>query len=445
MHASVSNDRRDADGPHYLIDGRRVTGSPGALQAELAEAYARRGAGARPRCLCVGGGVEMYIARVGGAYLLKRMPGSAQGHDCGCPSFEPPPGVSGLGQVLGSAISEDPGDGSTTLKLAFPLTKVGRKAPVLGEAAGAETAATSGSKLSLRGLLHFLWEEAGFNRWSPAMANKRSWPVIRRHLLLACEGKQTRGAGLVEALFLPEAWDEAHKDEQAARRRGQLLRVASAPKGPRKLLVLLGEVRKIEPGRYGPRLVVKHAPELHFGLNADLYKAMRRRFETELSFWEEANANGGREGHLVVLGTFSVALNGQPCMEELVLMYVTRNWVPVEDAFDLEIVETLTQRARRFTKCLRYNLAGGEPLPAAVLTDAGEPPWALFALRPADPGSHREFVDELAAQAGLRTWIWSAADAAMPELPRAGGSNGGLGMDSANFDPWRASVREAAR
>ena len=429
----------------YLIDGETYCGSSEALHAPLKSAYARRGSAPRPRCLCVAGGVEMYISRAGDGYLLKRMPGSAQQHHCACASYEPPPALSGLGQVLGTAIAEDPADGSTVLKLGFPLTKVGRKAPVLSEGGGAESAGTSGAKLSLRGLLHFLWEQAGLNRWSPAMANKRVWGVVRHHLLLACEGKLAAGGGLAEALLVPEMWDEGRREEQAARRRSQLLRVASASRGSRRLLLLCGEVRKIEPSRYGHRLVVKHAPELEFGLNEDLHKAMRRRFETELAFWEVAGVNG-REGHLVALGTFSVGLNGYPVMEELVLMFVTRNWLPVENAFDLAIVEALSQGGHRFTKPLRYNLAASEPLPSAVVTDVGERGCALFAMRPGASGADRDRAVQLAEEAGLDACIWLVEETEMPPLPRRDTTRSspspGNSPPGSRFDPWdRAPAR----
>ena len=429
----------DPDPVGYLVDGVRYAGRPEGLQDALAQAHRARGSAARPRCLCVPGGVEMYVACVGGAFLLKRMPGSGPLHECRCPSFEPPAGVSGLGQVLGSAISEDPADGRIFLKLGFPLTKEGRRVGAPGEPTGAATAATSGAKLSLRGLLHFLWEEAGFNRWSPAMANKRTWLVLRRHLLQACTGKQSRGQGLAESLFLPEAWVEARKDEQAARRRAQFLRIASPPRGVRRLLLLLGEVRRLDEGRHGPRLVVKHAPEIEFGLHADIHQALRRRFEVELAFWRAAAGAAVQEGHLVVLGTFSVGLSGKPAMEELVLMYVSRNWLPVEDAFELELIETLTAAGRRFSKSLRYNLAASEPLPCAVLIDAGDPAWVLFIARPGADPAFAPRASEIAEAAGLRLWLWVPGDADMPPLPPLADSGREASEAAADrFDPWAA-------
>lgn len=428
------------EGPSYWIDGRTVTGADEALQAELRAAYEQRATGPRPRCLCVPAGVEMYIARLGADFHLKRMPGTGPDHASNCPSFEPPAGLSGLGEVLGSAISEDPLDGSTTLKLGFPLTKVARRAPVLGEGTEPESVATTGSRLSLRGLLHFLWERAGFNRWTPAMSGKRSWPVVRKYLLEAAAGMTTKGAGLADVLFVPEPWNEQRKDEQAARRRAQLLRMASAPKGARKLMLLLGEVRRIEPSRYGHRLVVKHAPEVEFGLNEDIYKAMRRRFETELAFWDaQSHADQRADGHLVVFGTFSVSLTGYPAMEELVLMFVTQNWVPVEDGFDLALVEALTRSGQRFTRSLRYNLAPSQAVATAVMPDTASAPTALYIARAgADPGFVAQ-AHAMARDAGMAAWIWEVAEADLPPLPRRTAAPAATATaDGEVLNPWRS-------
>ena len=117
----------------YLIGGQRFEASTPRLAEAVAAAHAAR---QRPRCLCLAEGIEMYIARLAGAhegYVVKRMPGTGSQHAPDCPAYEPPPEATGLGQVLGSAISEDPATGETTLKLDFPLSRIaGRSAAPAG-------------------------------------------------------------------------------------------------------------------------------------------------------------------------------------------------------------------------------------------------------------------------------------------------------------------------
>lgn len=111
--------------PAYLVDGRRYAPeSPGIAEA-IAAAHATRH---RPHCLCLGSlepeGIEMYVARLGGGFIVKRMPNTGSYHAPDCPSYEPPAEFSGLGQVLGSAITENPATGETALKLGFSLSLI---------------------------------------------------------------------------------------------------------------------------------------------------------------------------------------------------------------------------------------------------------------------------------------------------------------------------------
>lgn len=419
----MSADLNPPERPRYLVAGQRLSAGDPVLQAYLEAAYRERSLVARPRCLCTASGAEMYVTRIGGAFHLKRMPGHGVDHAWSCASYAPPVDLSGLGQVLGAAIQEDLLDGTTSLKLGFSLAKVGRRSPALAETSEADAATSSGARLSLRGLLHYLWEEAGFNSWSPAMSGKRSWPVMRKYLLAGVERKRCRGAPLSESLFIPEPWDEARKDEIAARRRALFLTVASVRKTPRKLMLLLGEVRLIEPARYGHRLIVKHAPDVEFGLDDVLVAAMKRRFETELATWEAQLPGRDRAGHLMVFGTFSVGLSGRPAMEELVLMSTSRQWIPVDDAFDGELVERLTSAGYRFTRCLRYNLPSTKPLACAIVPESTPEPTALYLVRPGVAETYEQLLDQIAQGSGMQSWIWRPGEGAMPDLPARGHPN----------------------
>lgn len=150
----------------------------------------------------------MYVARTGGRHVLKRMPGSGARHDFDCESYEPPPGLSGLGDIEGDAIVESAENGVTLLSLDFALTKLaGRTAPEGRETFDAGAVKTDGARLSLRALLHYLWDQAEFNRWRPAMTGKRNWAVIRKYLLEAVEGKIAKGKPLADMLYIPEMFD----------------------------------------------------------------------------------------------------------------------------------------------------------------------------------------------------------------------------------------------
>lgn len=368
----------------------------------------------RPICLCRGNGIEMYVVHIGEKFYIKRMPDTGGDHDAACGSYEPPAELSGLGEVMGSAIIESADLGTTALKLDFSLKKIaGKTAPEQGDG-GADSVRTGGSKLTLRGLLHYLWEEAGFQRWSPSMSNKRNWAVIRKYLLHAAEHKSTKGCNLTDILYIPEPFVLDRKDAIAQRRAAQLARVAqsSGQTGPRKLMLLIGEVKEIGPSRYGHKLVVKHLPDFAFMLNEDLHKRLDKRFETELSLWDSV------EGvHLIAVATFGVNKAGVASIEEIGLMVTTENWIPFESRADKSLLDVLTQDGRRFLKGMRYNLAVSRPLAAAVLIDTPSP-TALYILQPGGGDEYGEAMDELIRDSKMESWIWHPEQGAMPNLPQ---------------------------
>ena len=102
-----------------LIRNRRYALDDAMLQAALAAVY---GTAERPRCLCVPGGLEMSIAKLG-RYVVKRMPETGHQHHPECPSFEPEPGQSGLNELLGEAIVASSPE-HVDLYLDFPLMRL---------------------------------------------------------------------------------------------------------------------------------------------------------------------------------------------------------------------------------------------------------------------------------------------------------------------------------
>lgn len=393
----------------YDIGGRVVDSSEEGLSDALASLYSSK---FRPRCMCRNPGVAMYIAKIQGKFIVKRMPETGSSHHPSCDSFEPPPELSGLGEVNGTAIRENPEDGTTALKLHFSLTKTGgRSAPPSGDGDGGSVR-TDGSKLTIRGMLHYLWEESGFNKWSPAMSGKRSWYVVRKYLLQAAANKLAKGTGLADLLYIPEQYHPEKSAEIAQRRMAFMSRAAAPAKGTRRLLLVIGEVKEIGPSRYGHKIVLKHLPDCHFMINEDLHKRMLRRFEIELGLWDAVETT-----HLMMIGTFGVGATGVTSMEEVALMCVSENWIPFETLYEKTVIDALSVSGRRFTKGLRYNLAAGRPLATAVLTDTAPDPTAMYVIPPGSGEEYPAAIAELVSESKFPSWIWRAGEINMPALP----------------------------
>ena len=396
--------------PAYQIGDHEVHDADPLAPKVLAHAYAAK---VRPFCLCKAPPVPMYIAAWEGRHLIKRMPGTGDLHAATCDSYEPPPELSGLGQVAGTAIRDDPATpGITTLRLDFALSKSPGKAPPATSAAVHDTVKSDGSRLTLRGTLHYLWDEAGFTKWSPAMAGKRSWFIIRKYLLQAAEGKTVKGASLSDLLFIPEEFSAEHKSEIARRRTAVFAKAAAPEKGPRPLLMGIAEVKDMGAARYGSKLTFKHLADCPFMLADDIYKRMVKRFEVEIGLW-----TAFEDCHLMAIFVFGVGATGIPTVEALALMLVNEGWLPFESLPEKALIDALAFDHRRFTKCMRYNLSPSRPLANVVVTDSAPQATAMYITSADVSESYATARDELISDSKLAHWLWSPADGDMPALP----------------------------
>ncbi|WP_176329076.1 DUF1173 domain-containing protein [Burkholderia vietnamiensis] len=392
----------------YKFQGQTYAEDAPNFAAFLSHAY---GNSERPRCACRPGGIEMYVAKVGGIHVIKRMPNTGSLHSPSCNSYEPPPETSGLAEVNGSAIQTDVKTGITTLKFDFALSKAGSRIAPPGGGEEKSTVKSDGKKLTLRGALHYLMDEAGFTRWSPAMAGKRNWYVFRKYLLQAANDKAVKGNSLAANLFMPESFSVERKAELEQRRSEVFNQLRVTEKSTRKLMILVAEVKEILPARIGKKLIVKHLPDSFFMIDDGLHKKLAKRFSAELGLWDALEGT-----HLLVIATFGVADTGIASIEEASLVLTNENWIPFETTDEKELIDALA--ARRFVKSLRYNMPTTKPIASAVLSDT-ETPVAMYIV-PAN--ATEEFETEFVAlqdESQLDSWTWNIAEGPMPDLPPA--------------------------
>lgn len=414
----------------YQIAGRTINDGDPQFPEIIAAVHGQKH---RPLCLCREPHPEMYIAKLGARYILKRMPNTGSAHGPACDSFEAPPELSGLGAVL-SAIHENIEEATTSLKLGFSLTKVpGRSAPV-PSGIEPETAKTSGGKLGLRSTLHYLWEQAGFSRWTPSMAGKRSWTVIRKYLLQAAENKLAKGAPLHELLYIPEPFFLQHKDEIVHRRLAHLHRVLTRlPGGPQHLMLLIAEMKQIVPARFGHKLVAKQLPDCPLMVSDELHNRILKVFENDLSLW---NATEG--SHLMLIGTFGAGPTGILSLQEVAFMTCNQDWIPIENTYEDRLVTALSKSGRRFVKGLRYQLASNRPLASVVLSDTEPLPVACYVISPGSSAEYEADLARLINESKLGSWCWHTDAEEMPGFPPRTG-NGKLAVAAVNITSWETT------
>jgi hypothetical protein len=373
-----------------------------AAQQVLSRAKAAR---LRPLCLCQAPGVEMYIAAAGYDLIVKRMPGTAAAHDHRCRSWLPPGELSGYGAVAEQSIVDNPADGTTALRLGFSLWKAGNRAAPEPSDSQSDAVQTDGNKLSLRAVLHYLWDEAELTTWHAVFAGHRPWAVVYRRLREAVDGKLVRKNPLAASLFVPEPFSADRKIEIEQRRIKAWAPARRQPGKTTKLLIGVGEIKAIEPASHGFKIQVRHQPGHPWFLDQDLYRKLTKRFATELELWQMAEAG---EVRLLAISTFSVSRAGYANVEQLSLMTTDRNWLPFTGDADRILLSTAIDEERSFRKVLPYN-GSATAMASLIFTDT-TPAIAAFVDRPVGE------ADGDTSIAGLPVWNWRT-DEDMPDLP----------------------------
>ncbi len=395
---------------HYIFQGKIMAVDEEDFQASLKTAYPQK---IRPLCACKHPPVAMYIAKIDDRFIIKRMPNTGCDHDLECRSYEIPAGFSGRDQQMGSAIKDNNETGLTTLKFDFTLTK-GSLNPIPTATNVNKTEShhskTEPKRLSLRATLHYLWEQAELNKWSPAMSGKRNWYIIRKYLYEATKDKTAKHMSLNSLLYIPEVFELEKKDEIANRRHAALQALSESSKH-KKLMLIIGEVKDISSARFVHKMIIKHLPDFPIHLNKDRYQSLCKQFETEMGLWSD-NANG----HLMVIGTFGINQSGSTSFEEVALMIVNENWIPYDNVDELTLINELTQARQRFIKCLKYNLPLTVLTANVLLSDKDKTSTALFICPASANEVYRNDLYTLMRKSEVNTWLWYAGNEVLPNL-----------------------------
>lgn len=396
-----------------LIGGRVYGDNTAELQEALGKAYADN---VRPRCMCVRHGVEMYISKFK-EYVVKRMPETGTLHHPSCQSYELPADESGLGQVIGEAIIERSAE-LVEVRVDFALTRRAGKAFPAGDGGDKSEVQVERKKLSLRGLLHYLWERAGFNRWYPRMEGRRSYFVVRKHLLLAAGEVETKGVRLSERLFIPESYSP-ERAEEIAKRRARDLQLLRSPEEEVqfKMMIAIGEVKDFKPTNFsGYRVVLKHLPDSGFTVDEKGWERVKKTFGHELAEWEVAEG----KIRLIMACVFFEKRENVFEIDSLTLMMVDQNWVPIDSSVERTVCEKLVVEKRAFIKPLRYEAKQAGGFPNFKLVDMGTQAVALDIVSAFANDKERAAKAKALTERGKDSWVWDTGkEKDVPDFPRA--------------------------
>ena len=395
----------------FFVRGTTYASGDPNLQRALESVY---GSSERPRCMCVEGGVPMYIARHGGDYIVKRMPDSGAQHHPTCPAYEPEAGTSGLGELVGEAIIEHSPE-EVEIRIDFALSRAGGKPMPKGETTKepAEVHAQR-RRMSLRALLHYLYEAAGFNRWYPAMEGRRNQGVLHKYLMQAAGSVVVKGSKLDERLYVPEPFRLEQKDEISARRRQKLSLLQSTEAQVQfKMAIVIGEYNGSEATPSGQRIMVRHMAD------APLYMEARAWQKAERSYGAMLCARGAdveRKPRVLMAALIYGKADGLYYVDTLSVMLATDQWIPLDGLHQLPLVEALQRERRAFLKPLRYDAKSAAGFPDAILLDCGPAAVPLHVINTRGDPKEIALKEKVIDQAGATVWKWSLGEN-MPALP----------------------------
>jgi hypothetical protein len=395
----------------FLINGRMYALRDAALQEALARIYNTPD---RARCMCKHGGIDMYVAKHR-LYVVKRMPGTGGQHHATCPSYEPEYGQSGLGQLMGQSIIERSPD-CVELHVDFPLARAPGRGIASSTPQGLAEISATRHRMSLRAVMHFLFERAGFNRWTPAMQGKRTQAVLHRYLLEAAEGVETKGVRLFERLYVPEQFREERKTEIAERRRGRLA-ILQAPEDDVhfKMALVIGEYKGEESSPFSRKIWLRHMPDVPLFIDASAWERLRKAFG---GLFEALDADTTTKQRVVMCALIYAKREHVYQIDAASVMLTTENWIPLEGIHEADFVQALTEQRRRFVKPLRYDARSAAPFPNALLLDTGASPTPLHVVSALMDPRDRSAKEKAIKAHGTDLWVWHT-DRPMPPLPEA--------------------------
>lgn len=311
-------------------------------------------------CLCTEQPLRLVIRLRAGRYHLAGWPGEGTQHNGHCPFFKLAPDLTGLTTYSRAAI-EERGD-TTAISLRQPLDL--RPGERDNPAPTDPSPATSGrNTVSLLGLLHWLWEQAGLNRWH-AGDRSRHWRTLHAALVDVSATCSVNQRPLTDALHTVAPY----QPHDAARISLDFDRFASAlgrRDGGHRRGLFLGEIREITPTVAGHRLAFRHTRIPVFTSKDMLHRATR-------SYPHAFAASRPDHSRQIALVLVEKTDRGNLGAVDMCAMLANRDYIPADSAAEVHAADHLIARGRAFIKPCRYEAADAV-FPDFVLTDADCP------------------------------------------------------------------------
>lgn len=416
------------------VDAPSIRHSPQPHQSALRGAKEKYGSAL---CGCQVQKLPLVIRERLGKYFLAAWPDQAAKHALDCPFYSEH--VASRSGYTATAIKQEDDTTHVLLKHQFrqenhrlvlhakSLTKPAT--PKMQESSHALVEPKS--TLQGWGLLHYLWEEAGLNRWYPGW--HRDWGMVRYLLRRVAQNTLVNERPLLESLYIPPIWRANKKTEINAWWQDFCAPLLKQNQGSSTVAtgLVIGTVRSLEATEFGNVICLHH--------HASRFYVNRRTSDTTAYLsrrgWAaakklEATPDSQTPG-VVAAMRVQASSAGNLNVVELILMRVSPRYIPVNGPYEDRLVHQLIDEDRQFTKPLHYDHPTME-LPNFVLKDieghtgAGLPvdAAALFIYGPSMTLLQRMDMEardrKHAQESGIGYWQWIVSNQSEPTaLPKS--------------------------
>ncbi|AOO59828.1 hypothetical protein AN237_25055 (plasmid) [Raoultella ornithinolytica] len=374
---------------------------------------------AKVSCTCKGKGTKFLAVKYhtgGDTYFLARYPNTGGQHSPDCIFFTLDKDNSGL-KCYTHGVVKDLKDGGFGIRLDVALTSSDSEPTSIVPVDNRNTpGGVSQNSMSLLGLLQFLWDDSGLNRWYPKMTGKRN-PGKVFNLITNSSEKIKIASHPLSTHLLVGAYPSTPQETKN-------IKMADAVMLNKERLICINALSKYNSEKHSN--ASKRLPVRYFSgvpvvlMNTDDWTLLEKRFPSEIANWRA----GGNVMCIAIgePGKFKGKDTSYLKPLQIALMNVDNNWIPADSSYELTMLNYLHNQERAFIKPLRYDASNNDVFPDFCLTDTGSHelfPIEVFGMDTASYLARKaikeSYYNERYGKNGWASWIAPAGP--LPQLP----------------------------
>jgi Protein of unknown function (DUF1173) len=308
--------------------------------------------------------LRLVIRRYGSLYHLAGWPDDGTRHDARlpCPFYKDGPQTATTPTSTQAAIKKSAGGLNVRLDVVFaPRSGDEATGPAADRLRGTPSG-PSRQSASLLAFLRSLWVEARLNAWH-AGSTTRNWGYCNTALVDAIGEGPINGEQADQVLHVMRRFEADQADVINDELKAFIEGLGAEEASPSRRGLIIGEINKIEPTKYGQAIVLRQ--------NSRRYYVDNRLVDRAASSYRFAWGAIGKTQARVVALLVIEERNGYARVVDLCAMLCSATFLPCDSLLEVAMANRLTKERRAFEKPLTAN--ADEILADFILIDTSQP------------------------------------------------------------------------